>query len=224
MLETGASLPSIALSYNGHIIVSSSKANEIRLWNANSGLKVGARLSLQTTLHWSTRGMAFSPDDSHLAILFEEGYIAVLDVITAHSNQSTPLPVWIVKADSNPSVGSLAFDPLGKYVCFNDQVWELAESLVPVNDAIRDECLVETFLPFVRLDSNIPMSISVGKLPHQKFYIPPEFDGVVHKIYDGLIALGNDSGQILILDFTHLGTGEERVSLDGIRAHEYFFI
>jgi WD40 repeat protein len=111
MISTPAAVKSVAISPDGHRIVSSSWDSTLRLWNADTGAPVGAPLTLPFRKkggNFLTR-VAFSPDGRRIVSGSNDDTVRIWDADT-HQQIGAPL------TGHTNEVTSVAFSPDGRRI------------------------------------------------------------------------------------------------------------
>jgi MTH538 TIR-like domain (DUF1863)/WD domain, G-beta repeat len=103
IIDTGARVLTVAVSPDGHRLVSGGTDTTVRLWNADTGHPIGAPLTGHTA---AVHGVAFSPDGHRLATASLDTTVRLWD---AHSGQPLGAPL----TGHTQSVNSVAFSPDG---------------------------------------------------------------------------------------------------------------
>ena len=111
IIPTGAAVTSVAISPDGHRIVSSSSQRRLQLWNADTGASIGAGFTLafrKRSRNYLT-SVAFSPDGRHIISGSSDGPLQLWDAATGQQ-AGDPLTGHI------DTVTSVAFSPDGRRI------------------------------------------------------------------------------------------------------------
>jgi len=223
ILEEGGD---IAVSSDASIIALH-RLQEIMFWNTKSKQRVGATWTLdyEDPCRYHLKAMVFSPDDKTLAVVFEdtvsgeteletEGTLTLFDIWNVHDSAGGPGSA--IDIDLQPTQRRLAYHPSGRYISDGKRVWDLAmDGHPPTTGPELNRIIEEAFLPLIRFDKKRQLQvISFVRSRLRQLYLPPIPDFCCHAAQDGLLALGARDGWLILLDFSHLLSDEDRTLLN----------
>jgi len=171
--------------------------------------------------------MAFSPDDTKLAVRFaslgrdQRHKIVIVDVInTCRLTRSDSVTIDLDFDEWGP----IGFHPSGGYICIGNRAWHLS-STPPISlTGNKLGTILQESFPLLRFNSDAsPLpSISLGSPTRKVLYLPPDANVYCRAVYNGRIALGGmDSTRVI--DFTHLATDEEKALLERVGVYNFAY-
>jgi WD40 repeat protein len=213
------SLGAMALSSNHMTVACGSTTEDAEFWSMGPDTEVAVRSPLHLAERLYICGMAFSPDDSNLAITFQansglEGQLCIKRVEEIRGASAVMIPLHF-----NPHKQRLAYHPNGGHICCGDQAWDLGKTPPAILSGDKLKITLDETLPVViRFDdraSPLP-AISLGFPIRQLLHIPPDLHVCISVAHGGFIALGSKNGRVTVIDFTRLVSQQESALLSKI--------
>ncbi len=180
----------MAFSPNGKQVVSGSRDQTVRLWDAATGAALQA---LEGYSDWVT-SVAFSPNGKQVVSRSRDQTVRLWDAATGKALQALE--------DHSGWVKSVAFSPDGKQFVFGSrdktvQLWDVA-----TGKALQDWIISVAFSPDGNLLPTLRVSDSwVAEGKANILWLPPDYRSTCNAIWDQIIVLGHSLGGLSFLKF-----------------------
>ncbi|KIM23456.1 hypothetical protein M408DRAFT_263466 [Serendipita vermifera MAFF 305830] len=127
----------------------------------------------------------------------------------------------VIEPELGMRVQHMGFHPSGKYIGVGKKAWSIVSETPVELSGDELQAVLEDISPGILqldVDDNNVASITLGSPVRQVFNIPTYLNvRMRHDIRDGFLVTGSSDGRVIIFDFNHLLTVEEKAHFDRIR-------
>ncbi|EXM16382.1 hypothetical protein V3481_010651 [Fusarium oxysporum f. sp. vasinfectum] len=186
----GNAVYSVSFSPDGQYLASASRDKTIRIWDTTTG-------NCQATLEGHgdvVQSVAFSPDGQYLASGSEDETIKIWDATTGHCQATLNV---------GRSLNTIRFDEIGSRLLTNASIFDLSMLLASPSPTAAQPAFSFLYRPVQRQGYGI--SADGGWITYQGrnlLWLPSEYRPAISAIAASTVALGCNSGPVLLLRFS----------------------